>query len=283
MVSALAERSLSPVVILCEPQMGENIGGAARAMANFGLSELRLVAPRDGWPNEKAAANASRALHVIEAVQVFDRLEDAIADLSFVYATTARSRDVTKEVRGPVHAGRHLRALEAEGVRAGILFGRERWGLNNDEIALSDEILTLPVVPEFASLNIAQAVLVVAYEWRKAGYTEEGEALPFGPAERSPPATKEELQHFFEHLETSLDERNFFRPQVKKDTMVRNLRAIFQRTQLTAQEVRTLRGIIAVLEGRTHRPTKVKGPATTEPATTEPATAAEPSPESDAG
>lgn len=257
----MPDASFAPVVILVEPQMGENIGGAARAMANFGLSELRLVAPRDGWPNEKAAANASRALHVIEAVRVYDRLEDAVADLSFVYATTARSRDVTKEVRGPVHAGRHLRQMEASGVRSGLLFGRERWGLNNDEIALSDEILTLPVVPEFASLNIAQAVLVVAYEWRKAGHAEGDEGLPFGPAERSPPATKEELMHFFEHLEGSLEARNFFRPQVKKDTMIRNLRAIFQRTQLTAQEVRTLRGIVAVLEGRSHRPTKVKGPA----------------------
>lgn len=259
----MSETAISPVVILCEPQMGENIGGAARAMANFGLSELRLVRPRDGWPNEKAAANASRALHVIEAVKVYDRLEDAVADLGFVYATTARSRDVTKEVRGPVHAGRHLRALDAAGVRSGILFGRERWGLDNDEIALADEILTLPVVPEFASLNIAQAVLVVAYEWRKAGFEGEDTGLPFGPAERSPPATKEELMHLFEHLEASLEERNFFRPTVKKDTMVRNLRAIFQRTQLTAQEVRTLRGVIATLEGRTHRPTKVKGPART--------------------
>lgn len=246
----------TPVVILVEPQMGENIGGAARAMANFGLSELRLVKPRDGWPNEKAAANASRALHVIQSVAVFDRLEDAVADLNFVYATTARDRDITKEVRGPVHAGRHLRALEGQGARSGILFGRERWGLNNDEIALADEILTLPVVPEFASLNIAQAVLVVAYEWRKAGDGADDAGLPFGMADRSPPATKAELMHLFEHLETSLEERNFFRPAEKKEVMIRNLRAIFQRMQMTAQEVRTMRGVIAALEDRRHRPTR---------------------------
>jgi tRNA/rRNA methyltransferase len=245
---------LSPVVILVEPQMGENIGAAARAMANFGLSELRLVAPRDGWPNERATAAASRADHVIAGVRVFDSCEDAVRDLSFVYATTARDRDVTKEVRGPVHAGRHLQRLDRGDVRSGILFGRERWGLNNDEIALADEILTLPVVPEFASLNIAQAVLVVAYEWRKAGFEADDAGLPFGMPERSPPASKDELIHLFEHLESALEARNFFRPVEKRDIVIRNIRAIFQRSQLNAQEVRTLRGIIAALEGRHTRP-----------------------------
>ena len=252
----MTAETTSPAVILVEPQMGENIGAAARAMANFGLTDLRLVAPRDGWPNERAIASASRADHVINAVKVFDRLEDAVRDLSFVYATTARDRDLTKEVRGPVHAGRHMRQMERDGVRAGLLFGRERWGLNNDEIALADEILTLPVVPEFASLNIAQAVLVVAYEWRKAGFAGEDEGIPFSMPERSPPATKDELLYLFEHLEGALDERNFFRPREKKESMVRNLRAIFQRVQMTSQEVRTLRGVIATLEGRAHRPKK---------------------------
>jgi tRNA/rRNA methyltransferase len=177
-------------------------------------------------------------------------VEDAVRDLQFVYATTARSRDVIKEVRGPVYAGQHLRALAGQGARAGILFGRERWGLENDEIALADEILTLPVVPEFASLNIAQAVLVVAYEWRKAGHPEGDEGLPFTIAQRSPPASKEELMHFFEHLEGSLAAQGFFRPTTKKDSMVRNLRAIFQRVQMTSQEVRTMRGVIASLDRR---------------------------------
>ncbi len=232
-------------------------------MANFGLTDLRLVRPRDGWPNEKATAAASRADHVIAATRVFDSVEAAIADLGFVYATTARDRDLTKEVVGPVEAGRRLRGFAAQSVKTGLLFGRERWGLDNDEIALADQILTLPVVPEFASLNIAQAVLVIAYEWRKAGFEAEDGGLPFGMPERSPPATKEELVHLFEHLESALDERSFFRPAEKREPMVRNLRAIFQRVQLTAQEVRTLRGIIATLEGRPTRPTKVKGPAKT--------------------
>ncbi len=239
--------------------MGENIGAAARAMANFGLSDLRLVRPRDGWPNEKAVAAASRADHVIAAATVFETVEEAVADLGFVYATTARDRDLTKEVVGPVEAGRRLRAFGTDGVRTGLLFGRERWGLNNDEIALADHILTLPVVPEFASLNIAQAVLVIAYEWRKAGFEAEDGGLPFRMPDRSPPATKEELIHFFHHLETSLEERSFFRPPEKRETMIRNLRAIFQRVQLTAQEVRTLRGIIATLEDRPHRPSRPKG------------------------
>lgn len=251
--------TISPVVILVEPQMGENIGAAARAMANFGLSDLRLVAPRDGWPNEKAVAAASRADHVIAGARVYETTEAAVADLSFVYATTARDRDLTKEVRGPVHAGRHLQSLDRQGIRSGILFGRERWGLNNDEIALADEILTLPVVPQFASLNIAQAVLVIAYEWRKAGFEGDDAGLPFGMPERSPPATKEDLVHLFHHLEEALDERNFFRPVEKKEVMIRNLRAIFQRVSLTAQEVRTLRGVIATLEGRPHRPSRPKG------------------------
>jgi tRNA/rRNA methyltransferase len=249
----------SPAVVLVEPQMGENIGAAARAMANFGLSDLRIVNPRDGWPNEKAVAAASRADHVIAAARIYDSCAEAVADLGFVYATTARDRDLTKAVRGPVHAARHLRALSAEGVRTGLLFGRERWGLHNDEIALADEILTLPVVPEFASLNIAQAVIVVAYEWRKAGFGEDDAGIPFTMPERSAPATKAELVHLFEHLESALDERNFFRPAEKKESMVRNLRAILQRVALTQQEVRTLRGVISTLEGRAHRPSRPKG------------------------
>jgi tRNA/rRNA methyltransferase len=196
---------------------------------------------------------------VIHAARVFETCAEAVADLGFVYATTARDRDLTKAVRGPVHAARALRGFSATGVRTGLLFGRERWGLNNDEIALADEILTLPVVPEFASLNIAQAVIVIAYEWRKAGFDRDDGGIPFEMPERSAPATKAELIHLFEHLETALDERSFFRPVEKKESMVRNLRAIFHRVQLTAQEVRTLRGVISTLEGRAHRPSRPKG------------------------
>ncbi|ODN70381.1 RNA methyltransferase [Methylobrevis pamukkalensis] len=253
-----------PVIILVEPQLGENIGTAARAMANFGLRDLRLVTPRDGWPNEKAVAAASRADHVIAATRVYDDLASAVADLNFVYATTARDRDLTKPVAGPVEAAAHMRGLEAGGGRVGILFGRERWGLNNDEISLADEILTLPVDPEFASLNIAQAVLVIAYEWRKAGFAEADGGVPFRAPERAPPATKDELVGFFEHLEGALDAAGFLRPVEKRPAMVRNLRAIFQKASLNAQEVRTLRGVVAGLERRHERPRDAKGnkPAT---------------------
>lgn len=240
-----------PAVILCEPQLGENIGTAARAMANFGLTDLRIVNPRDGWPSEKARAAASRADHVIDHVQVFDSVEAAIADLTFVYATTARPREVPKPVRGPDEAAQKLCVQGARDLATGYLFGRERWGLNNDEVALADEIVTLPVDPDFASLNIAQAVLVCAYEWRK---TANGQ-LPFRVDEEiHPPAPKDDVLRLFEHLETSLDAATFFRPVERRPHMVRTLRNIFQKAELTEQEVRALRGVIAALEGRKTRP-----------------------------
>ncbi|NVK35532.1 MAG: RNA methyltransferase [Rhodobacteraceae bacterium] len=250
-------KGLPPAVILCEPQLGENIGTAARAMANFGLVDLRIVNPRDGWPSEKARAAASRADHVIDAVQVFDSVEAAIADLQFVFATTARSREISKPVHGPDEAAGIAVAHGASGNRVGYLFGRERWGLNNEEVALSDAIVTLPVEPEFASLNIAQAVLVCSYEWRK---TANGGELPFRLDEEThPPAAKEDVVRFFEHLESALDTVNFFRPPERRPHMVRTLRNLFQKAQMTDQEVRAMRGIIAALEKREARPRKPRG------------------------
>ena len=158
-----------PVVVLVNPQLGENIGAAARAMANFGLCELRLVEPRDGWPSEVARANAAKADHVIDDVVVFDTLAEALADLNFVYATTARQREMLKPVRDPRDAATNLRSRYNRGERVGILFGRERWGLESVEVALADEIITFPVNPAFASLNIAQAVLLMSYEWMRTG------------------------------------------------------------------------------------------------------------------
>lgn len=267
---AAAGDDLRPVVVLVEPQLGENIGAAARAMANFGLAHLRLVAPRDGWPNERARASASGADHIIDAVEVFDDLASATADLSFLYATTARDRDLSKPVCGPVEAAATMHRFARQGARTGVLFGRERWGLENEEISLCDEILTLPVDPTFASLNIAQAVLVIAYEWRRTGLAEVDGGLPFTMPERAPPATKEALYGFFEHLEAALDEAGFFRPAEKRPTMVRNLRAIFQRAQLNAQEVRTMRGVVAGLERRHLRPRRDGSVATRGPATPPP-------------
>src|SRR5690606_14387532 len=166
-----------PAIILCEPQLGENSGTTARAMANFGLWDLRLVRPRDGWPNEKAIAAASRADHVIERVRVFATTEEAIADLSLVYATTARRRDLQKPVFGPEEASQRIISRLPTGGGAGSLIGRERWGLYNEEVAISDAIVTLPVEAAFASLNIAQAVLILAYEWPRQ--TDLGKELLF--------------------------------------------------------------------------------------------------------
>jgi tRNA/rRNA methyltransferase len=250
-----------PAIVLVEPQLAENIGTAARAMANFGLTDLRLVKPRDGWPSDKARSAASGADHVVDRVRVFASLPEAIADLSFVYATTARMREVAKTVVGPHEAASASFARISEGHGVGFLFGRERTGLNNEEVSLADEILTLPVAPDFSSLNIAQAVLIVAYEWRLAVT---GEALPFGSgiAEQAP---REQLVAMFEHLESALDDAGFFRPSEKRPHITLAIRAMLQRAGLTEQEVRTLRGMIAALERRPTRPRKTAtGGVTTE-------------------
>ena len=249
MAGTNSERQLlteGPAIILVEPQMGENIGMVARAMANFGLSELRLVNPRDGWPNERAQATASKADHVIEAAKVYDTLEEAIADLNFVYATTARERDGFKPVRSPVVAAETLRAKFRAGEGTGILFGRERWGLTNEEVALADEIVTFPVNPAFASLNIAQAVLLMSYEWMKSGM-EDLSDVPFQAMEQTQ-STKEQLFGFFDQLEEALEARNYFHPPAKKPKMVDNLRAVLSRRAFTEQEISVLRGVISSLD-----------------------------------
>jgi len=239
----------SPAIILCEPQLGENIGTTARAMANFGLWDLRLVNPRDGWPNEKAVAAASRADHVIDKVRVFATLDEAVADLSFVLATTARRRDLQKEVFGPDVAAKQLAAHIGAGGGAGLLFGREKWGLYNEEVAIADAVVTLPVEAAFASLNIAQAVLVLAYEWRRET---EGE-LPFGSG-IAEPASKAELLVLFEHIEEALDRSGFFTVQDKRPTVIDNLRTMLTRGKFSSQEIRTLHGIISSIDRKHERP-----------------------------
>lgn len=240
----------SPAVILCEPQLGENIGAAARAMANFGLWDLRLVNPRDGWPNERAVAAASKADHVIARVQVFQTTAEAIADLSLVYATTARRRDLQIPVLGPEEGSRNIVSHIAGGVGAGLLFGRERWGLYNEEVALCDAIVTLPVEAAFASLNIAQAVLVMAYEWRRQSGADE---LLFGD-NLMEAASKGEMVGMFEHLEEALDRAGFFTAPDKRPTVVNNLRTMLGRADFSAQEVRTIRGVISALDRKHERP-----------------------------
>ncbi|GAA4179628.1 RNA methyltransferase [Shinella granuli] len=249
MAGTNSERTLiaeGPAIILVHPQLGENIGMVARAMANFGLAELRLVNPRDGWPSEKAISAASKADHVIEAAKVYPSLEAAVADLEFVYATTARDRYGYKEVRSPVVAADDLRVRFRAGQKTGILFGRERTGLTNEEIALADELVTFPVNPAFASLNLAQAVLLMSYEWMKSGLASV-EDTPFDALPQRP-AKKEELQGLFDHVEETLEARGYFRPAEKKPKLVENLRAILTRPSFTGTEIQVLRGIISCLD-----------------------------------
>jgi tRNA/rRNA methyltransferase len=241
-----------PVVILVEPQLGDNIGAVARAMANFGLSQMRLVKPRDGWPNPRAFVAASGADRILNEAQLHDTLEAAIADLNFVLATTARAHDQAKPVVGPGEAAQLVAPRIAAGEKVGLLFGRERYGLENTEVALAEYILTLPVNPAFASLNLAQAVIIVAYEWFKLA---SGGALPFSMPQKSAPATREQLLAFFGDLERELEKVEFFRPAEKRETMSINLRNIFHRMTPTQQDIRTLHGVfLAIAEGR-------KGPA----------------------
>jgi tRNA/rRNA methyltransferase len=235
----------APAVILSRPQLGENIGAAARAMANFGLSDLRLVAPRDGWPNEKALSMAAGAANIIEAARVFDTLAEALGDLHLVYATTARERGVAKTILTPAAAAEHLRAAAGAEQKTGLLFGGERSGLDNEEVALATALVTIPTDVAFHSLNLGQAVLLLGYEWFKAADQTPAERTDHGPYHKQ--ATREELFQLFEHLEDELDRAGFLYPPDKKSAMSRNLRALLHRAAMTDQEVRTLRGVIVAL------------------------------------
>ncbi len=249
-----------PAVILVKPQLGENIGFAARAMANFGLTDLRLVAPRDGWPNDKARAAAAGAAALVDRATVYESVADAIGELNFVLASTARPRGMVKAVLSPARAAAELERRGASAERTGVLFGPERSGLDNDSIALADAILTAPVSPEFASLSLPQAVLLFGYEWFKAREPTPslGRATEFdGPAAegmsfpRTRPARRAELLALFEHLEGELDRAGFLYPEEKRPSMVRAIRNMFHRMSATEQDVRTWRGIVASLAGRT--------------------------------
>lgn len=241
-----------PIVILVEPQLGENIGMAARAMGNFALSRLRIVNPRDGWPNIAAQRAAAGADHILDGAELFETVEAAVADCSLLFATTARAHDQAKPVVGPEAAADETAGRIKAGGTVGILFGRERWGLTNEEVGLSNRIITFPVNPGFASLNLAQAVLLVGYEWFKLSTAG---ALPFAMPERSEPASQYQMQAFFDHLVRELDKVEFLRPAEKRDTMLVNLRNIFTRMEPTKQDMHTLHGVVmAIAEGR-------KGPA----------------------
>ena len=239
-----------PCVILSAPQMAENIGAVARAMANFGLDDLRIVKPRNGWPQRRAWETSSGADWILDAARVFDTVAEAIADLGQVHAATARPREMVQPVLTPRESTEVLRSAAGAGVPVGLLFGGERAGLDTADVALAHAIVTIPVDTKFASLNLAQAVVVNAYEWWVAH-----EATP--PAyfrEHAPPAPQAAVHGLYEHLERELDEAGFFFPPEKRPTMVRNLRVALGRAQLNDQEVRTFRGVVASLaRGRGQR------------------------------
>ena len=243
-------RDDTPAVILVEPQLAENIGMTARAMANFGLSDLRLVAPKNGWPKTGVREAASGATHVLDGARVYATVPEAIADLNFLLATTARERGQMKRVFAPDAAMAEL--VSRAGQRVGVMFGRERVGLSNDEVSFADAIVTFPVSPDFPSLNLAQAVLLVGYEWRKAS----GRAvLPFEGAMIAPPASRAALLSLFESLESALAGAGFYPPE-KREIIARNMRDMLHRMAMTEQDVRTLRGALRALSRRRGEPSE---------------------------
>lgn len=238
----------APIVILVRPQLGENIGAAARAMLNFGLDELRLVAPRDGWPNPASVALAAGAQEVLDNAKVYPSTQAALKDIEVAMASTARRRELEIPAIGSDEAGGIYKNWQNNGKRSAILFGPEKAGLTNDDIVLCDYILTYPINPAFQSLNLAQAVVVFSHIWAMA----QNAGLPdVFQSSSSSPAKKDDLVRMFEHLETELQAAGFFYPAEKTPLMIRNIRAPFTRAQMSAQEVQTFRGLIkALVKGR---------------------------------
>jgi TrmH family RNA methyltransferase len=247
----LQPAGITPVVVLVRPQLADNIGACARAMGNGGLFELRLVAPRDGWPQPKAWANSSGADRILDAATVHGSVAEAVADLHHVLATCPRPRHIIKPVLTARGAAAELRAIAGRGLRAGVLFGPERAGLDNDDMAHADALVRYPLNPGFMSLNLAQAVMIMAYEWWTAA--EETPAHAFMTNETQV-ANKATLENFLMHLTAELDASGFLRNLPKRPGMVRNIRHFFERGEVTEQEIRTLHGIVTELSiGRRQR------------------------------
>lgn len=245
---------MKPIIVLVAPQMGENIGACARAMLNCGLEDLRIVNPRDGWPSERANAMSSGALDLMPPVQVFTSTADALVDCHYVYATTARERDMVKPVLTAKEAASDCHTRDAQGQKIAYLFGGERAGLSNEDVALSHAIITIPVNPDFSSLNLAQGVLLCAYEWFQIHATK---GLPrtstteLGANSRIElPAPHSDLNNLYNRLEEELRIGGFFRTQEMQPTVMRNLKNMLSRAQMTAQEINTFHGMITTLVGR---------------------------------
>ena len=230
-----------PAFVLVRPQMGENIGAAARAMLNFGLDRMRLVAPRDGWPNQKAVAMASGAGRLLDDAVLVDRTVEAVADCSYVFATTARQGGMTKPVVTPERAMEMARDRIAAGEKVAVLFGPERAGLENDDIALANAIISVPVNPDFPSLNLAQCVLLTGYEWRRQTVDVVPETVEMGGTDW---ATAVEMDKLAQHYEDRLDAAGFFFPEAKAAGMKRNLRNMWSRMPLTRADVQMLHGVL---------------------------------------
>lgn len=232
---------MQPLFVLVNPQMGENIGGAARAMWNFGLDRMGIVGPRDGWPNPRAVAMASGAGRVLDAAVISDATGDAIGECAYVFATTARHRGLTKPVMSPERAMQHARALIAGGKQVAVLFGPERAGLENADVALADAVISVPVNPEFGSLNLAQCVLLLAYEWQRLGADVPGEVMAMAKTEF---ATKMDVEKLGDHYHDQLEQAGFFYPYDKSDGMKLNLRNMWARLALTRADVQMLHGVL---------------------------------------
>ena len=234
----------SPVVVVVRPQLAENIGAVARAMANGGLFHLRLVAPRDGWPQERAWRSASGADRLLDAASVHASVDEAVADLHHVLATCPRPRHIVKPVLTARGGAAELRAITTRGLSCGILFGPERAGLDNEDMARADALIRYPLNPDFMSLNLAQAVMIMAYEWWMA---DDGTPQRTLMTNETHIANKGELENFLRHLTAELDECGFLRNEQKRPGMVRNLRHLFERGEVTQQELRTLHGVVTEL------------------------------------
>ncbi|MAM33519.1 MAG: rRNA methyltransferase [Micavibrio sp.] len=241
----------APSVVLVHPQMAENIGAATRAILNCNITDLRLVNPRDGWPNDAAIPSSSGAMQFIPEIHTYSSVEEAVSDATYVYATTARARDIVKPVMTARAAASDMVKRQNSGEKISILFGGERAGLTNEQLSLADSFITIPLNPDFSSLNLAQAVLLVSYEWAQAKDICQDIILPTG---KSDFATKGMINNFFTRLEEELDAAHFFRNPDIKPTLIKNIRAMFTRAQLTEQEIKTLQGILSALIGKKSKP-----------------------------